>query len=147
MGIMVYMPLSSLVVTATQQDIFSVRAASGSKIKIHGFELTSNATVGEIAALNFRRVTVSGVGGSAGTPEPADESLGPSTAITRRLDTTIGTDGGSLKSFQWEQLGPVGLVYTPEMRPTSQPGQGFALTMRAPFASATISGWACWEEL
>jgi hypothetical protein len=60
--------------------------------------------------------------------------------------TTQGTSTGAIQSWQWEQLGPVGMVYTPEMAPKSDLAHGYSLQWLSAVA-ATVSGWVCWEEL
>lgn len=148
MGRIVYQGFESLSVSAdASQDIFSIIAGSANKIKIHGFELTSNAVAAAIVACHFHRITAAGsVGGSSTTEEKADEDAGAFAANVRTLDTTPGADGGLLMGYQWEQLGPVGHIFTPKMAPLSEVSEGFAFTWDTAIA-ATLSGWLCWEEI
>jgi hypothetical protein len=146
MGRIVYQEFKALSVPGTC-DIWSVLAGAANKIKIHGFELTSNAIAAVILDINFHRITAVGSGGSSSTTEElADESDGAITANVRTLDTTPGANGGGFMGWQWEQLGPLGIIFTPEMRQTSKVSEGFALTLNT--ATAFIaSGFLCYEEL
>lgn len=147
MGRVVYQELKALSVPADATcDVWSLVAASTNKVKLLGWELSSNATTAAIIDVNLHRVTAVGSGGSAATEEKADEDDGAITAGVRTLDTTPGADGGGLQGYQWEQLGPLGHVYTPEMAPISEVSEGFALTWNTATA-ATCSGWICWEEI
>jgi len=148
MGRMVIQSIDDLALGAdATQDIWSVIASATSRIKLHGFELTSADLVAELISLTLKRITAAGTGGSApGTEELLDEEFSAVTATFRQGDTTPGTPGGNLKGFQWEQLGPVGHLYTPEMRPKAKVSDGFALVCNTAL-TATVSGWVCWEEL
>ena len=148
MGRIVYGSLNAISVTAdATQDIWSVVAATNKHIVLHGFELYSADTASEIIALSVKRITGHGTGGTSITVQAADEDSGTVTATANRtVITTQGTPDGVLMGFQWEQLGPVGHIFTPEMRPKSLAGDGFALTWDSATA-ATVSGWLCWEEI
>jgi len=148
MGRIVYQELKALSVPADATvDVFSILGTASRRIKMHGWELSSSAIAATLIDLNFHRITASGTGGSASsTEELADEDYTAVVGVGRTLDTTPGADGGGLMAYQWEQLGPVGHVWTPEMRPVSKVSEGFAITWNTATAS-TVSGWVCWEEL
>ena len=148
MSRIVYQEFEGLVVTAdATQDVWSIIAGSGSPIYIHGWEMRSNAIVAAIIDCNFHRITAAGTGGAASsTEELADERMAAVTASVRTLDiTTEGADGGGLMAYQWEQLGAIGHVWTPEMRPRAAATDGFAFSWHTA-TGATLSGWLCWEE-
>jgi hypothetical protein len=149
MGRIVYRPLDNISVAAdATQDLWSVLAATGSRIKLLGFELTSSATTATVIRLALHKISAQGTGGSSGGAELADEEMNTaSTAVFRLQDTTTqGTSTGALVAYQWEQLGPIGHIYTPEMAPSSDLANGYSLQWLTATA-ATISGWVCWEEL
>lgn len=148
MGRIVYQQFKGISVTAdATQDVWSVIASSTSPIILHGFEMTSADIAAEIISCDLHRVTAAGSGGTSSTTEElANEQWGAVTANVRQLDTTPGTGGGDLMAWQWEQLGPVGHVFTPEMRPRANVSEGFAFGWFTA-AAATLSGWVCWEEL
>lgn len=128
-------------------DVWSVLAGSSNPVRLHGFELTSAAIAADVVSLTLHRITAAGSGGSSSTTEElADEKFGALVANVRTLDTTPGADGGKLMGWQWEQLGPVGHIWIPEMRPISKVSEGFALTWNTAKA-ATVSGYVCFEEL
>jgi hypothetical protein len=146
MGRIVYQKFNVVLASDVTQDIWSVVAGSGSPILLHGFEITSAAIAAAIINVDLHRITAAGTGGVApGTEELADERFSAVTATFRTEDTTPGAGGGGLMDWQWEQLGPVGHVYTPETRPRANAGDGFAFGMFTA-ATPTLSGWVCWEE-
>ena len=149
MGRIVYQPLIALTVTAdATQDLWSVLAGASNRIRLLGWEVHSNAIAAALIELKLHRATSAGTGGSASsTEELADEFDSAVTASVRTLDvTTQAGNGGDLMGYQWEQLGGVGHVWTPEMAPKSKVSEGFALKWLTALG-ATISGYICWEEL
>jgi len=148
MGRIVYQELKAISVPADATvDVWSLIASGTQQVKLLGWELTSSAIAAAMIDLNLHRITAAGTVGAASTTEElADEDLSAVTASVRTLDTTPGVDGGGLMAYQWEQLGPVGHIWTPEMAPISKISEGFALTWNTATA-ATVSGWICWEEL
>lgn len=127
-------------------DIWSILASATSLVRLHGFELYSNAIAAAMIDVDLHRISAVGSGGAASsTEELLDERFTAVTASLRTLDTTIGTLAGGLMGYQWEQLGPIGHIFTPEMRPLSKVSEGFALTLNT--ATAFIaSGFVAWEE-
>lgn len=146
MGRMVIQQIDVTLASDATQDIWSLMAASTNKIKLHGWELTSSATTASVLNINLHRISAVGSGGATVTEIKLDEDDGTITGSVRTEDTTPGTDSGGLMSYQWEQLGPVGHVFTPEMRPVIEVSQGIALTCNTA-ATPTLSGWICWEEI
>jgi hypothetical protein len=147
MGRIVYQDVDLVLVSDASQDIWSVQAHANHPIILHGFELTSSAIVADMIEINLHRITAVGSGGASSTTEElADEEFSAHTATVVFELTTPGTNGGNLMRWQWEQLGPVGHVFTPEMRPKAKVGEGFALGMFTA-ATPTLAGWLCWEEL
>ena len=149
MGKIVYGALVGVSITSdADQDIWNLVVAGGARIKLHGFELTSDTLVAELVSLSLVRVsTASTTTGAAITPQVRDGADGALAGSLRAGDTVPGTPAGNLMGWQWEQLGPVGVVYTPEMRPisTTSTSNGFALHCHTSVAM-TVSGWECWEE-
>lgn len=147
MGRIVYQQIDIVIASDATQDLWSVFAAATDQVKLHGWELSSAAVAAALMDINLHRISAVGSGGaSLSTEELADEATAPVTANVRTEDTTVGTDAGGLMSYQWEQLGPVGHVWTPEMRPVSKISEGFALTCNTAI-TATLSGYICWEEI
>jgi len=146
MGRMVITNIDVTLASDATQDIWSLMAASTNKIKLHGWELTSTATTASVIHLTLHRISAVGSGGATETEIKLDEDDGAITGSVRSEDTTPGTDSGKLMSYQWEQLGPVGHVFTPEMRPVIEVSQGIALTCNTA-ATPTLAGWICWEEI
>lgn len=147
MGRIVFQKINLTLASDATQDIWSLIAGSTSPVVLHGFELTSSAIASTILDIDLHRITAAGSGGTASTTEElADEKFGAVTGSIRTEDTTPGASGGDLMGWQWEQLGPMGHVYTPETRPIAAPTDGFAMGCFTA-ATPTLSGWIIWEEL
>ncbi len=147
MGRMVVCPFDSITIGAEGTlDIFSLMATSTNKLILHGWEISSNAIAASVLELNLRRITTVGSGGNTATEAKLNEDDGAITGSVRTDDTTEGTGVTTLKGFQWEQLGPLGIIYTPEMRPVIEVSEGIALYLTTT-TGFELSGWVCWEEI
>jgi len=147
MGRIVYQKVELTLASDATQDIWSVLASATSPIILHGFELTSAAVAAALIVVDLHRITAVGSGGTASTTEElADERMSAVTSSFRFEDTVPGASGGDLMGWQWEQLGSIGHVWTPETRPQSKVSEGFALGMFTA-ATPTLSGWVIVEEL
>lgn len=147
MGRMVQAPLNSITIGAdATQDLWSLMAAATNKIILHGWEITSDAIAATLLEVTLLRLSAVGSGGTALTEVLLDTDDGSITGSARAGDTTPGTPGAILAGFQWEQLGPLGQIYTPEMRPVIEVSTGIALVCNTADAFE-MSGWICWEEI
>ena len=147
MGTIFYGSFKSVAIGSdATQDLWNLLGASTHRTLLHGWELTSDTLTAELIALTLTRITSAGTGGSAVTEERRDENDGAIRAALVTDVETPGTPSGELMGYQWEQLGPVGHVFTPEMRPIAEVSEGFALVVSTAQA-VTISGWVCWEEV
>lgn len=148
MGRMVICPIDSESVTSdATQDLWSLMAPATNKIILHKWEITSNAIVATLLSVTLKRITAHGSGGNTTpTEEKLDEGVGTIVGTVNLRNTTPGTPGNSLMGFQWEQLGPLGIVYTPETRPVIDVSKGIALVCNTA-AAFIMSGYICWEEI
>lgn len=147
MGRMVMAPINSITVPSdATQDLWSLMAASTNKIILHGWEITSSAIAAALLEVTLLRLSAVGSGGTALTEVKLNTDDGAITGEARVIDTTPGTPGDILAGFQWEQLGPLGMIYTPEMRPVLEVSTGIALVCNTAI-SFEMSGWICWEEI
>jgi hypothetical protein len=148
MGRMIICPLTDTITASANQDIWSLMAGSGNKLILHGWEITSATTTATIIAMSLRRLTVVGSGGDGTAVEEQlnEDDTSTISGSVRTGDTNDGTESQTLAWFQWEQLGPLGQIYTPEMRPIIEPSGGIALNT-ADATGFTMSGWVCWEEI
>lgn len=149
MGRIVYAPFDGISVTTdADQDIFEILAASTAKIILHEFQLTSAAETAEALNLTLRRATGAGSGGSGVTEVLRDEDASAITGSMTTLNTTPGTAGAVLENYQWEQLGPLHRLWTPETRPIINMSGRIALNLATALGSATaMSGFVIWEEV
>ena len=150
MGRMVQAPLNSITISSdATQDLWSLMAAATNKVILHGWEITSNAIAATLQEVTLQGITAHGsVGGAAVTAVKLNVDDGAITANAAAGYTTPGATGGIgiLAGYQWEQLGPLGMIYTPEMRPIIELSTGIALTCNTA-AGFEMSGWICWEEV
>lgn len=147
MGRMVMAPLNSITIGSdATQDLWSLMAAATNKLILHGWEVSSDAIAATLLELTLLRLSAVGSVGAAVTEVKLDTDDGAITGSVRVGDTTPGTPGDVLAGFQWEQLGPVGMIYTPEMRPVIEVSTGIALVCNTADAFE-MSGWICWEEI
>jgi hypothetical protein len=148
MGRMVIAPIDSETVTSdATQDLWSLMAPATNKLILHGWEITSNAIAATLLECTLRRITAHGSGGNTTvTEEMLDTDNGTIVGSVNLRNTTPGTTGNVLAGYQWEQLGPLGMIYTPEMRPVIEVSTGIALVCNTA-AAFEMSGWICWEEI
>ena len=147
MGRIVYVQIDVTLASDATQDIWSLMAPAGNKLVLHGWELSSSAVAASVLDLNLHFISAVGSAGATATEVNADN--GDDATIVgsvRTEDTNPGTPSGALMSYKWEQLGPLGIIFTPEMRPVIDVSTGLALTCNTA-ATPTLSGWVCWEEL
>lgn len=139
-------PLNSLAVSAdATQDLWSLMATGTNKLILHGWEVTSDAVAATLMEVTLHRISATNTG-AAVTEVKLNEDDGAITGIVLSVGTTISTSTAILQGFQWEQLGPLGMIYTPEMRPVIELSQGVALICNTADAFE-MSGWICWEEI
>ncbi len=147
MGRMVQAPLNSITIGAdATQDLWSLMAAATNKLILHGWEISSDAIAATLLEVTLLRLASVGSVGAVATAVKLDTDDGAITGSARVGDTTPGTPGDILAGFQWEQLGPLGMIYTPEMRPVIEVSTGIALVCNTADAFE-MSGWICWEEI
>ena len=147
MGRIVQAPLNSITIGAdATQDLWSLMAAATNKLILHGWEISSDSIAAALLEVTLLRLSAVGSAGAAVTEVKLDTDDGAITGSVRVGDTTPGTPGDVLAGFQWEQLGPLGMIYTPEMRPIIEVSTGIALVCNTADAFE-MSGWVCWEEI
>ena len=147
-GRIVYAPIAGAAIGADATiDVWNLMGTSAIRIRLLGFELTSAAVAAALTTLTLGFVSTAGTGGSAVTEQHADDAK--STTLLGALVTDVetpGTDAGRFMGWQWEQLGPVGHIWTPEMAPICAAAEGFSLVQTTAIAM-TVSGFVCWEEI
>lgn len=148
MGRIVRAPIDAISVTNdSDQDIWQLVAGANNKIILHEFQVTSASEVAEILDIELIRRSTTGTG-TAVTEVANDEDDGSITAVATVLITTPGTPGDILESYQWEQLGPLGHLWTPETRPVIQESGRIALHLSTALGGTTVmSGFLIWEEV
>jgi len=128
-------------------DIFSLMSDANNRLKLLGFEITSADTSAETLAITLQHISAVGSGGSTATEVLGDSGSGETiVGSVRTNDSTPGTADGTIMGFEWEQVGPLGHIWTPEMAPVIHRSHGIALNLRTATAF-TMSGWVCWGVL
>lgn len=147
MGRIVQAPFNGITIGSdATQDLWSLMAAATNKLILHGWEISSDAIAATLLEVTLLRLSAVGTIGADVTEVKLDTDDGAITGSVRVGDTTPGTPGDILAGFQWEQLGPLGMIYTPEMRPVIEVSTGIALVCNTADAFE-MSGWVCWEEI
>jgi hypothetical protein len=141
---------------AAPQNIFELINGAVVSLRIHHVHLESFYNVDERIDLQFMWLTGTGSNGNAITPTPRSGNNTIASKVTsfKSMVTGPGTPSTGLESFQWSQLGPLDLLFTPEERP-EVPGSGsgnpyrFALNNANSYVAANrvISGYVTWEEI
>jgi len=152
MGKIIYAPIDLAVTVDSDQDIWIIAATAAVKNRLHGWELFSPIVAAETVNLRLLRRSTLGTGGTGLTEVKRDPDQGAIVSAATSLVTTPGTPGDILQEFEWEQLGPLGQLYTPELRPESVVGTGadsfIALNLQTALAGTTQwKGWVAWEEI
>ena len=134
--------------TDADQNVWELIAGSGDKVRLHGFQLTSNVVAAAALKFELVRISAAGTGGTAITEEDINESENATATATLTSDVeTPGTQIAVLKNWYWEQLGPLDYLPTPEMQPTAEVTNGFALRLLTNPTNAAFGGYVVWEEL
>ena len=141
-----YAPIESATVSASG-DLWQIATTSTIKARLLGWEITSNAIAAEALELRLVRADTAGSGGTALDENPADPDDSAATVVGLAINSTPASTLTDLQFFAWEQLGPVGMVYTPEMAPIIDVGTAMILVCATTPTSFEMSGWVCWEEL
>ncbi len=147
MGRIIYAPFDDIqVTTSADQDVWELGAITN-KVKLHGFELTSEATTAESVDLRLVRRTTTGDGATVVEVKAATDN-GTITSVVEQLATTPGSIGDIIMGFKWEQLGPLRYIPTPEMQITLDAGDFLCLNIQSALSGTTgWSGWLVWEEI
>jgi len=152
MGRVVWCPIENEAFTnaAGTSDIFELTAV-GNKIRLLGWRFESDEVSAESLRIRLVRRTTQGTGGTPGVEVLNDTDDGAITGVCLfDVTTTQGTIGDIIANYRWEQLGPLGEIYTPEMAPKIDPGNAETLSLflaAAPTTDTNLSGYVCWEEL
>jgi len=149
MGRMYIAPFDGLAVTTdSTQDIWEITAGSANKVIIHSFEMSSASIVAEIVDLRLVRYATSGSVGGTAVEVALDEDDSAVTAAVETLNTTPGGTPIILMGWQWEQLGPLVYLPTPETRIVVQESGILALNLQTALGATTNwSGHLVWEEI
>jgi len=130
------------------QDLFSIVAAASTEIIIYGWEVTSDAVAATLLECALIRISATGSVGGTPTATRLHEQTATSGVTLGEGDTTPGTPiaNEEIATYQWEQLGPLGQIYIPEMRIRCNASEGIALVCNTA-AAFEMAGFVCWEEL
>ena len=141
-----YAPIESVTITASG-EYWQLATSATIKARLLGWEITSNAIAAEALELKLCRATTAGSGGTALDENPADPDSSAATVAGLAANSTPATTLTDMQFFAWEQLGPVGMVYTPEMAPIIDVSTAMVLVCTTTPTQYELSGWLCWEEL
>ena len=149
MGRIYYLPFDLAVTTDADQDIWEIATPADVKAQLHAWQVTSPIVAAEAINLRLLRRTASG-NGTAASPgfvrRNAEDAAVQLTAETLAL--IPGAAGDIFAEYVWEQLGPLGELYTPETRPQMDVSGFLALNVQTALAATTQwRGYVVMEEL
>lgn len=141
-----YAPIESVTFSAAG-DMWQIATNSSTSAVLLGWEITSSATAAEDLELKLVRFGTAGTGGTGMDENPADETNTVTSGVTGlAANSTPGSTLTDLQFITWEQLGPVGFNYPPEMRISIKPSSQLGLVCSTTPTSFELSGWVCWGE-
>jgi len=147
MGRMYWVPFDDIQVTNdSDQDVWELGAVTNKAI-LHGWELTSERLTAESIDMRMVRRSTGGNGAAVTKVQGNSDDSAP-LATFEQLALAPRTIGDIIKGYKWEQLGPLGLIYTPQMRLTVDAGTFLCLNIQSALGATTgWSGFVCWEEV
>lgn len=160
MGRFYSVAFSAVAVTA-QQDFFEIIAATGTRVRLHAFEIwnssddaTSESEMLRVGVIRATSGYTSGSGGGSNpTPRPL-ESGDPNASFTCKINNTTRVLAGSGALLTLAETGfnvLSGLVWSPPIPPDRKPSavgsEALVVSLlRTPADSVTLSGYAIVEE-
>lgn len=146
-----YAPIvTNTITTAGNCDLFQLLTTTTNKSRLLGWEINSSSVVAQALELRLMRRSTAGTGGTALTEVPLDPDNTVTASVagmSNIVTANLGSAGSVLKHHGWEQIGPYGFIYTPEMAPIITLSTALCLNLITAPTSFTLSGWVCWEEL
>lgn len=129
-------------------DYFQITTTSSVKARLLGFEITSSSTAAEDLDLELVTATTAGSGGTAMNEYPADADDSAATVVGLVANSTPASGTvQKMMTFQWEQLGPCGMIFPEPMQITLDVSTSLVLRCTTTPTAFTLNGWVCWEEL
>lgn len=149
-----YTAVFQAVAVTAAQDLLSLLAPAGTKLKLISCRIGQSTDFGDAQAENLRirirrGMTTVGSGGTAPAMIPVDPSDGAAVAVARANDTTPASGGTIVECFEETFNAQIGWVYlpVPEERIECAVSTRIAVNLvAAPADSLTMSGTICWEE-
>lgn len=136
------------VAVSAVQDLFEIVAAAGVPIWIHELFLSCRGGNDERLNVMIHRASTSGSGGSTATPAPLDLSVGAADCTVEINNTTQGTDGTIVGSFEWDLRMPGQRLPVPAGKILIPGGGRLCVSLEtAPAATRTCSGEILIEEI
>lgn len=144
------------VAVAAAQDFFEIAPADDKPVLLHAIFLSQSTETGDAQEemMRFRVIrghTTSGSGGTVPTPRPLDHNDAAAGFTAEVNNTTIASVGTAvnLHSEAFNIRAGLQLIFTPEMRPRCDQGQGLVVVrlLAAPVDSVTMDGTLYVEEI
>lgn len=131
------------------QDLFELVAAAGVPIVVHEILLTCRGGNDERLNIMIHRASTSGSGGSTVTPRALNPAISAAANTTVEANnTTQGTDGNIVDSFEWDLRMPGQRLYTPATQIGVPGGGRLCISLEtAPAAARTMTGMVSFEEM
>lgn len=131
------------------QDLFEIVAAAGVPVIIHEILLSCRGGNDERLNIMIHRASTSGSGGATATPRADNPGVttAPSSVVEIN-NTTQGTDGDIVGTFEWDLRMHGQRLYTPAPQKLIPGGGRLCVSLEtAPAAARTMSGEISFEEI
>lgn len=150
----VYSITFSGVTVSVVQDLIALYCGASMAVELHGVLLGQvTGTTVQNLGVAIKRLTATvtpGTGGSAATPQPAEDNNPAATATARTNDTTVATTSGSTEVLYSDVFNTVNgyQFYPPEEdRPSFRLNQACIISLiNAPSSPMTMSGTLTFAE-
>lgn len=130
------------------QDLFEIVAAAGVPVIVHEINLTCRGGNDERLNIMVHRADTSGSGGSAVTPRALNPAVLTAETTVEVNNTTQGTDGVIVDTFEWDLRMPGQRLYTPATQILVPGGGRLCVSLEtAPAGTRTMSGMVTFEEI
>ena len=147
MGRVYTAPFENITVAAAG-DLLQISTDASTTIKILKWEITSNAVTPEALRLSTAIATTAGSGGTALVEVCRDTGVTDVSGASGLVKNSVAASGLSyLEPYEWEQLGPIGEVFTPECTIRLGVSSSWVVILDSTPTSFKMAGSITWEEL
>lgn len=143
-----YTAIFQAISASALQDLLELTAAAGVPVWVHEILITCRGGNDERLNLMVHRATTSGSGGGTVTPNPTSPASPAASTVVERNNTTQGTDGVILDTYEWDLRMPQQYLPVPAGKFLIPGGGRLSVSLEtAPAAARVMSGKILFEEV